>query len=119
MRHVGSPSRLPLHVPTTQCIIAIYMDFRENFKRMESWHLRRRGEILQDKYRVCRDAVFRALKEAARDQVDILSITCCYQMLPVDEDTSQIQVQVDEPIDLRCSSSWTLAEANVIVTDGH
>ena len=86
----GSPESLPHHAPTPAQCQSIFFDDRDNFKRFESWHASRRQAILKDRYRASREALFRAVREPAKEQVDTIVVTRQYQVLAVDDETSQV-----------------------------
>ena len=102
----GSPQTLPLGLPDLGMLERIHEDFRQNFRRFEFWHIRRRGEILQSKYQQSRNELFRSLRQESPSQVDTLTVQRTYQVLGTDRDSCQLHV--DSEVDTRGHSSWTL-----------
>ena len=111
VQHVGCPSSLPGHVPSLPVLSVIFHDFRDNFKRFEAWHIRQRSAVLQDKYKNSQIALLHALREPATEQVDTLVLERRYTVLAVDSASSQVFV------DMRGTSTWSVSEAQVLVTD--
>ena len=114
-RLVGSPSELPLTVPDAASATRIFEDFRCNFRRLESWHLQRRGQILECKYEKSLAQLYRELKDPAPEQVDTLTVSRDYAILAVS--SAGTQVHLDAVPDLRGSSSWAVDGQPVAVLD--
>ena len=114
VRHVGCPSALPAQAPPLPTLTAIFHDFRDNFRRFEAWHVRQRAACLKDKYEYSREALFKTLREPAREQVDTLVLEKSYTVLSTDPASSQ--AFLDQPLDVRGSSTWLLFDVPVSVT---
>ena len=114
-RLVGSPSELPETVPDPTTAISIFEDFRCNFRRLESWHMKRRGQILDCKYDKSLSQVFRELRDPTPEQVDTLTVSREYAILAVSSQGTQ--VHLDSAPDLRGTSSWAVDGQPVAVTD--
>ena len=118
VQHAGCPALLPLQVPLLPVLSAIFQDYRDNFKRLEAWHIRQRSQVLQDKYRHSQTALLHALREPAKEQVDTLVLERKYTVLATDPESSQVFVdKPDKPLDMRGTSTWSVSEAHVLVTD--
>ena len=60
----GSPDHLPEILPGLQVVLTLFQDFELNYRAFESWHLRRRRELLQLTFRDKIGKLFRSLKPA-------------------------------------------------------
>ena len=68
----GSPSLLPLQVPALALLDLIYLDFELNYRRMETWHLRRRAELLELTYQHNVNRLFQQVKPAPKPSLSHL-----------------------------------------------
>ena len=105
----GSPPSIPLGLPGLDTASAIFQDFRENFRRFESWSIGKRAQVLDAKYQQSLELLYKDLHKPAAPQVDTLVIHREYAILAFEPETRQ--VHVDPPLDLRGSSTWQV--------DGH
>ena len=103
---VGSPATLPRAVPAESCLCAIHEDFRHNFRKLESWHLRHRTKILDAKYDKSLAQIQKELRAPASEQVDTLQFRRSHAILATAP--SGVQVHVEGPLDLRGSSAWAI-----------
>ena len=92
---------------------ALFYDFRDNFRRLESWHARRRHEILTDKLACSRSALFKAVGNVAPEQVDTLNVRKSYAILATAPATDQVMLDADP--NLRGVSSWNVDDVPVCV----
>ena len=104
VRLQGSPAALPAGLPPSAVVHAIFLDFRENFRRFESWCVRKRSQVLQDKYQHSMDCLCRDLRAEPSSQVDTLQIHRSYAILDLSSDGSL--VHLDPPLDTRGTSTW-------------
>ena len=111
----GSPPSLPEGLPSLDVVSAMFVDYRENFRRFETWSLRKRSQVLTDKYQQSNDHLYRQLRTPAAPQVDTLQLRHCYTVVSVDE--SSRQVQVDSPIRWKGTSSWFCDGSPVSVSE--
>ncbi|CAE7274867.1 unnamed protein product, partial [Symbiodinium microadriaticum] len=110
----GSPSRLTLHLPAAQVCHFLFLDFRDNFRKFEAWHVRQRKAILAEQYAHNRNLLFRDLREPKPEQADTLVLQRTYSVLAVDPPTCA--VHLDDVIDDRGCSQWQLDGCTVQVT---
>ncbi|CAE7803672.1 DHX57 [Symbiodinium sp. CCMP2592] len=103
-RLVGSPTMLPQTVPDSGTATCLFEDFRCNYRRLEAWHLQRRGQILSCKYDKSLSQLYCELREPAPEQVDTLTVSRDYAILAV----SDKQVHLSSSLDLRGSSTWAV-----------
>ena len=113
----GSRQHVPDGLPDLRILERIFDDFRQNFRRFENWHMRRRGEILQSKYQQSKNELFRALRKDSPSQVDTLTVQGTYQILGTDSNSGQLHL--DSEVDQRGHSSWTLDGIPVCVVSAH
>ena len=95
----GSPPTLSSLLPSAVHVTLIFEDFRENYRRLESWHLRRRHEVLKHRHE-------KSKTQAAESpgQVDCLAVHRTYTALEVEGSLASL----DPPPDLRGHSTWKL-----------
>ena len=103
-RLVGSPASLSLAVPDAETALRVFVDFRCNFRRLESWHIQNRSRILQSKYDASMAQVFHELRDPVPAQVDTLTTSREYAILA--SSPSGDQLHLDSPLDLRGTSTW-------------
>ena len=117
VQHHGSPAVIPVAVPSFPVAQLIFTDFRENFRRYESWHASQRRQLLAAKCEQSRLALMRELREPAPDQVHSLVYERTYQVLSVDVATAQVHVEPE--LDLRGHSQWSLDGCPVTISPVH
>ena len=97
IRTLAAPAFLPAAVPSLSVAVLLFEDFRENFRRFESWTASQRQQLLQAKCEQSRMALMRELREPAPDQVDTLlyrALTKCLLSTP-------------KPLRFMLSQNWT------------
>ena len=109
-----SPVCLPPHVPSLAQIALIFHDFRDNYRRLESWHLCRRREVLKHRHEKSRELLFHGLRSAPAGQVDSLTVRRTYTVLEVD--AGSCQAMLDPPLDSRGHSTWKLNNEPVAIS---
>ena len=102
----GSPHHLPLYPPSAALCAQIFCDYRENFRRFEAWHARRRGEVLRAKHEASSAQLYRELRAEQPPQVDTVTLRREYAILAVDPEGKQ--VCIDPEPDVRGTSCWLL-----------
>ena len=105
VKHPHAPLTFPVGLPTSTVVEAVFLDYRDNYRRFEAWSIRQRASILKARHEAQRDLVFKDLREPRSPQVDTLILNHTYAILAVDDDTRS--VHVDEPVDCRGHSTWT------------
>ena len=112
-RHVGSPLALPWCVPAASVAERIFLDFRENFRKLEHWHLCQRQKVVAAKHAEGMAQLYRELRQPRAEQVDFLTYYREYAILATEPSTGQ--VFLDPEPDFRGTSVWTLDGAAVIL----
>ena len=112
----GSPRCIPQAIPTAATVDQIFLDFRENFRRYEAWHIRQRQAVLKSRHEKSRNMLFQELREslssdAPAGQVDSLTVRRTYSILEVDDAGNMAQVE-PQP-DLRGHSTPSLSQSNL------
>ena len=108
-RHVqlqGSPQSLPLGVPQAAMVQALFVDYRENFRRLEAWSIRKREAVLKCKMESSCNELYRAIRTPAAPQVDCLVLRHVYAAEP--EASCPDRLILDRPLDTRGTSTWHL-----------
>ena len=105
-RLIGSPLQVPNFVPDANVARLMYEDFRDNFRKLESWHIRNRAKVLDAKYDKSLAQLYQELRDPTPEQVDTLQLRRDYAILA--SDPSSAQLHVESPLDLRGTSAWTL-----------
>ena len=117
VRHVGCPSSFPALLPGYEVCRCLFLDFRDNFRRFEAWHVRQRTHVLQASYQRVSDVLVRDLRTDQPEQVDSLVLRNSYQVMRVDPSSGRVEVEVD--LDTRGISDWTLNGQSVRLCRGH
>ena len=108
-RHVqlqGSPQSLPLGVPQPAIVQALFVDYRENFRRLEAWSIRKREAVLKCKMESSCNELYRAIRTPAAPQVNCLILRHVYAAEP--EASCPDRLILDRPLDTRGTSTWHL-----------
>ncbi|CAE7655752.1 unnamed protein product [Symbiodinium sp. CCMP2456] len=106
VRLVGSPTTVPSFVPAAATARLLYEDFRCNFRKLESWHLRRRAQVLDAKYDKSLAQLYQELRDPTPEQVDTLQVRREYAILATDPESAQLHVE--RPLDQRGNSTWAI-----------
>ena len=107
IQQYGAPVSLPQLPPKAEVAQCIFDDFQANFRRMESWSLARRGELIRSRNKQFSRSLFSAVKDEPRPHLDTLVQTCNLQVLEVESDG----VLLDSAL-----PDWTPSSAKL---DGH
>ena len=86
----GSPLELPLHCPLAYQVELIFNDFKRNFRALETWHVKKRSEIMKTRRESSLKHLFRGLREDSHEGLNMLYRTTKLQVLEVDLDRNQI-----------------------------
>lgn len=106
-----TPSYLPSAPPCYPVALAIFHAFKACFEQFESWHLRQRGLLLKAKYDRNHAAIFHDLRPPKKPLLDLLELHHEYNIIASDPATQQIQV--DQPLDVRGNSRWSIDDLPV------
>ena len=87
----GAPQELH-ETPSAAQAATIYDDFHSNYRKLESWHVRRRGSVLQSKYAESSSVLFSALRPAKPPVLETLVRHQAYEILAVDVVSNQLQL---------------------------
>ena len=115
LRHCGCPSLLPLPVPNYDVAQAIFLDFRDNYRRFESWHVQKRQQILRARHEASRQQLFRELRSEPPRPVDVLVNHRTYTVIATEP--SERLLHVDRPLDFTGSSEWRI-EGQPVTVEG-
>ena len=88
----AAPSHLPLAPPAFAVADSIFRDFQTNFVHLETWHIRRRCQLLQAKYDKTCKALFSDLRDQTRDQLDLLWSQNDFLVLACDSATGEVHL---------------------------
>ena len=102
----GAPDTLPRTIPTHELSVIIFDTFKLCYEKFESWHLRTRGKQLQAKYEDSKKSLFNDLKGAHKEGPDLLHYMREYEILAIDNDSSQVHLSAS--IDERGTSMWSV-----------
>ena len=102
----GSPAFIPDGVPTPTVAQAIFLDFRENFRRFESWHITQHGKILSARHDASKQRLYQELRQEGGKAADVLVNSRAYAILAVD--SQERLVHVDQPLDFAGHSEWRI-----------
>ena len=88
----GSPTRLPLTVPSLDWAVSIFRDFEANFRKMESWHQRHRHELLNTYFQEHQDRLFTLMKPEGKAPLQHLMEVQTTEILAISEDQQLIHI---------------------------
>ncbi|OLQ12995.1 LINE-1 reverse transcriptase-like [Symbiodinium microadriaticum] len=113
LQHCGCPSRLSHIVPSYDVARAVFLDFRDNFRRFENWHVQKRQQVLKARHEASRQQLFRDLRSEPPRPVDVLVNHRAYSVLDV-EPQEQL-LHVDSPLDFSGTSEWRVSGQPVTI----
>ena len=100
----GSPPILPEFVPSCEIAERIFCDFEQNYRQLESWHARKRHQILDATVQQHSERLFAFIKPEAKEPLHYLADTKHYNILACSDD--QQELLVDDcpvvPLDATC-----------------
>ena len=102
----GAPSSLPELLPTLCVVELIFQDFKQNYRALESWNLKHRGETLRAVLRTDMRKAFQSLRPNTASTPDRFVETTVAQVVDVEADTCL--VHVDHPLTPTSQVCWTL-----------
>ena len=97
IRLQGSPLHLSPLVPSLLHLEAIWEDFHSNYRKLESWHVRRRRELLTAHMEANHNRLFQHIKPPAKHALTHLQECHSANVIGVSEDGQQIQVDTVLP----------------------
>ena len=97
VRLQGTPQVLPDRVPPVAMVEAIWEDFHRNYRKFESWHVRRRRELLEAHMQSNYDRIFQQIKPPSKQALSHLQETRAATIIGVSEDGTQIQLDTHLP----------------------
>ena len=106
IQHQGSPLSLPIGLPSASCVHSLFLDFRDNFRKFESWCIRKRSQVLCDKYKSSVSLLYQELRSPPAPQVDTIQVNNTHAILAVEPDANL--AHLDPPADFRGYSTWHL-----------
>ena len=92
IRLQGTPSQVPLRVPTLSELEIIYLDFERNFKRFEAWHGKQRRELLQASLQAHQAKIFSLIKPSGKAPLRHLIDAQPLEVLAVSDDLTQLHL---------------------------
>lgn len=93
VQHQGLPGELPTGVPSLMVAQQLLVDFTSNFRKLESWQLRRQQEISRAQLTAQRELVFKKVRLHEKEYLDTLLQTEETEILAVAEDGSEIHLE--------------------------
>ena len=72
VRLQGLPTGFPTSIPSLQQAELLFHDFQYNYRRFESWHVRRRREILENSFQASKAKAFKVLRPEMPNQLTFL-----------------------------------------------
>ena len=93
VQHQGLPGELPTGVPSLMVAQQLLVDFTSNFRKLESWQLRRQQEISRAQLTAQRELVFKKVRLREKEYLDTLLQTEETEILAVAEDGSEIHLE--------------------------
>ena len=94
----GTPTTLPVGVPTVEIAELLFQDFQVNYRKFESWHARQRKALLQVTFQSQQSKIFGMIKPTGKAPLTQLEEVHSVHVLAQSDDGKQIQVP--EPLDL-------------------
>ena len=96
IRLQGLPSVLPHGVPHRGQAELLFLDFQHNYRQFESWHARRRRELLNTSFQTSRAKIFKVIQPGPPAPLSFLEKTDMCAILSVD--STGTLVTVDNPL---------------------
>ena len=97
LRLQGSPVALSAHVPPCWMVELIWEDFQCNYRKFESWHVRRRKELLTVQMEENHNRLFAQVKPPNKQALTHLQESSTALIIGVSEDGLQIQLDQELP----------------------
>ena len=86
-QHQEAPTRLDGLRLTDLTVEAIFGDYHANFRHFETWRIRKRSQIIADRYASNQQMIYRSLAKPRAAEVDQLQQTYHYTVLAHEVDT--------------------------------
>ena len=104
----GSPKALPAGVPGRFMAELIYQDYMDNYRRLETWHARRRNESLKANLEANKYKIFSMVKPEPKGTLQQLQETFEMNIIGVSEDGKQIRL--DQPLQQGPACTYTVED---------
>ena len=117
VRLAGSPHSLYTVLPGLVSAEAIFLDFRANFRDLESWHIRQRSALLQAKYDRTQAQLYLELRITAPPQVDTLTLHHSHEVTAFEPEQNTVTLAAAPGT--RGASLWTLEGTPVAIHARH
>ena len=114
----ASPALLPQEPPPEPYADAIYEEFHWHFRRLETWMIRQRTQLLKTKYDHTCKALFSELRAPAREQLDLLWSTEDLTILAVDLDSGQLHLDFAPVVTPHSTWKWQQSSLELKAHDG-
>jgi len=96
----GLPYEFPSEPPTAACCSAIFEDFHINYRNFESWHARRRKQLITAQFQANTNKIFEVTRKEPRGGVNYLEKTTTTTILGSCADQSQVHVDIEHDVQL-------------------
>ena len=103
---MGCPLSFPQFLPDYATCCVLFADFRDNFRKYESWHIRQRQLVWAAHCKHVGDLLQMELRDPAPEQVDSLVVRRQPEIVAVDVPSRQLCLA--SPADDRGTSEWRL-----------
>ena len=113
LQHIGLPSFFPEWPPPLSLALLLLHDFEANFRQFESWHFRRRQDLIQARHLQHNQVLTKQLKQGDFTPMTSLIHEQKAQVLRIDPDHA---VQLSSPLQLHLGQQFTLNQEVVDVT---
>ena len=97
LRLQGSPLTLPDHVPPCWLVELLWEDFQSNYRKFESWHVRRRRELLMVQMEANYNKLFVQVKPPSKQALTHLQEDMVATIIGVSHDGQQIHLDKELP----------------------
>ena len=99
----GLPEELPSEPPTAASCRAIFEDFHINYRNFESWHARRRKNLISAQFQANTNKIFEVTRKEPRGGVNYLEKATNTTVLGSNAAQSQIHVDINHELQLLAS----------------
>ena len=99
----GLPEEFPSEPPTAACCQAIFEDFHTNYRNFQSWHARRRRNLITAQFQANTNKIFEVTRKEPRGGVNYLEKATLTTILGCNVAQSQIHVDLSHELQLPAS----------------
>ena len=110
----GSPTDVPSLPPDALLASLFLLDFRANFRQLESWQLRRRSSVLQAQMHDHNKILYRQLQSRVQEAPECFTLHCSTLISAVSADGV---VETTDTLSIPVSATWTLQGAPATLTE--